>query len=1037
MATFQPSQSLEQTLLWGELSQRPGIKEPNFPNGIPALCAEAASRMKLMATYAPQYTLHDETHLLRVVDLMGHILGDDITRLTDIEIALLILAAYFHDQGMIPQKEEYEEMLTSDDFTLHRENWQIEHPNYQEIHRQLLRVGPTLAESARIANKIAEMDHAHLTEYLRARHGKKSAEFVINEYGTDKRMRLGPISLAPYLASLCESHTLQCSDIRNLPYCSWDEQIATTAANMIFLATVLRIADILDFDRERTPDVLFRSIHFTSEVSVNEWEKHRSVVGWSISPSEIRITVECTDPTYHRATERYMDWIEQEIRDSKYLLSQQTHSLTPKQIKLPDIIDRSRIRSKNNSYRLHDLEFGLERDEIVRLLMTDKLYGKPHLCIRELLQNSLDALRYRKALFTEAGSDWASGKVELRHHLNSDGEEILECRDNGIGMDENIVRNFLTKVGRSYYRSPFFERERSRLRASGCDFDPCSKFGIGFMSCFMIGDRITIKTRKDYGQGKAWGPPLEIEVRGLSGTVVVRDGKESQEPGSTITIVSRRCSTILDEWDDSIKLCDIVNGYALATEFLIDASCDIQSIANSVTIPPNPAVFPTDLQTLGVRGSFLIEQLLNEVHPNLNGYVRESFLTDDSGMLSLENAEGRWIRNDPHKNRMFWTFSSVDRELSTKVSTRSTIGDIPVCIDGILLTGPPGRTQSFREKMRLGWRNSQIHTKFSALLDARGPTKPEFTPARTAPDLGFASFPPRWTHLDLLFRKGKGLVLEKLLTRFSDVAAPEIIWKIFLIHDERPTSIPTRSILTRLAFPIVADDGSYSWKKVPDLGRLRLRNLGQREFEVYGGGGRIMPTNELRTWEAGSDESGETKPVLQELICNTLVLISELGVDGDDLILSASTDDGTPDCPEDRIVRHSLSAPSWIIPFNGAISSAISATAPRQTANARHPLVKFYLSARFAERPTEIEEFAKSFVSLISEVAFEATEANFSFEVTRCHKRAAFLYCAVPWERYDATLKPPYTVWTPFGIKEIDETFLKSWRDADVPRLEY
>jgi len=84
--------------------------------------------MKLMATFAPQYTLHDEIHLLRVVDLMGHILGEDAAHLDELEIVLLILAAFFHDQGMIPTQEGYKQMIASDDFKLHRENWQIEYP---------------------------------------------------------------------------------------------------------------------------------------------------------------------------------------------------------------------------------------------------------------------------------------------------------------------------------------------------------------------------------------------------------------------------------------------------------------------------------------------------------------------------------------------------------------------------------------------------------------------------------------------------------------------------------------------------------------------------------------------------------------------------------------------------------------------------------------------------------------------------------------------------------------------------------------------
>ena len=96
---------------------------------------------------------------------------------------------------------------------------------------------------------------------------------------------------------------------------------------------------------------------------------------------------------------------------------------------------------------------------------------------------------------------------KLSHFLDENGFEIIQCKDNGVGMDLNIVTRFLTKAGRSYYRSPEFERERAFFREKGVDFDPCSQFGIGFMSCFMLGDRINISTRRDYGSGRKWGDP--------------------------------------------------------------------------------------------------------------------------------------------------------------------------------------------------------------------------------------------------------------------------------------------------------------------------------------------------------------------------------------------------------------------------------------------------------------------------------------------------------------------------------------------------
>jgi len=90
---------------------------------------------------------------------------------------------------------------------------------------------------------------------------------------------------------------------------------------------------------------------------------------------------------------------------------------------------------------------------------------------------------------------------------------------------------------------------------------------------------------------------------------------------------------------------------------------------------------------------------------------------------------------------------------------------------------------------------------------------------------------------------------------------------------------------------------------VPDLGRMRLRGLGQNEFEIHTDVGEIRVTDEMQSWEVSSDESGEAEEVFQEMISNTLVLCCQLDVEGGQLVLSATLDEGTPGCPQDRIVR--------------------------------------------------------------------------------------------------------------------------------------
>ena len=714
---------VQETHLWSVISEQNSDDARSLLAAIQALSVEASDRIKGMYRYAHQYTLHDDRHSLRVTEIMALILGDSINQLNLIEISLLILSAYFHDQGMVPSKEETENLHNDEEFLLFKDNWQIEHPNYQETQNQLESSSRDSEERKRIACLLTELDAATLTDYLRVTHGERSAELVNSLYKNDKRMEIQGVNISPLLAKLCVAHTYPCGDLNPENGFHYDEQIGTYSINMPFLSALLRLADILDFDRDRTPEILLKNIHFTSEASLNEWEKHRSVEGWQISQDLIRFTIRSKHPAYEAAARKYMDWIDRELVTFKEIQRKQPRAIKGKELNLPSIVDRSRIEPLDDAYRAFNLEFSLSRDEVIRLFMTDKLYGSKHLCIRELLQNSLDALRYRKAMFLHSGTDWDDGCVEFKHHVNSDGYEVLECKDNGSGMDEEIINNHFVRVGRSYYRSPLFDRERMKLRASGHDFDPCSKFGIGFMSCFMLGDRINIITRRDYGAGKNWGEPLTIEVHGLSGLLIVRKGEATQPIGTTVSIVCRKKPSFLDRWTDDVMLCTVLKGYALATEFPIQAKCEIEEIRESVDIPTHPEKTPTFLEVAQVKNRITLEQDLSAVAKNLGGFVRESFLVDSEGLPCLKNEEAEW-RGKTEGTTKKWDiyFLPTDRTIQYDYTEWS----VPVCTDGILVAGTPGRP-SYRKKVRarLGTYSSPMAESPPALIDSRGKLKPE------------------------------------------------------------------------------------------------------------------------------------------------------------------------------------------------------------------------------------------------------------------------------------------------------------------------
>ena len=104
---FKPT-SLESSRLLLRLNKP--FSEPGFTElaqalaaTLPHACRLAADRMKLMPAIHPEFTLHDDTHLLRVTELMARVMPDRVLNelLNPVEIALLILAAHFHDIGMV------------------------------------------------------------------------------------------------------------------------------------------------------------------------------------------------------------------------------------------------------------------------------------------------------------------------------------------------------------------------------------------------------------------------------------------------------------------------------------------------------------------------------------------------------------------------------------------------------------------------------------------------------------------------------------------------------------------------------------------------------------------------------------------------------------------------------------------------------------------------------------------------------------------------------------------------------------------------
>ena len=111
-------------------------------------------------------------------------------------------------------------------------------------------------------------------------------------------------------------------------------------------------------------------------------------------------------------------------------------------------------------------------------LLSNHLYSSPQVFIRELLQNAVDALQERQSV--EPGFE---GRVEVEV-IESDPPRI-RVQDNGVGLTEAEIHEFVATIGKSIKSDSVEANRRNFL----------GQFGIGLLSCFLVSDRIVVRSR--------------------------------------------------------------------------------------------------------------------------------------------------------------------------------------------------------------------------------------------------------------------------------------------------------------------------------------------------------------------------------------------------------------------------------------------------------------------------------------------------------------------------------------------------------------
>ena len=236
-------------------------------------------------------------------------------------------------------------------------------------------------------------------------------------------------------------------------------------------------------------DVLFlvKTIYGYREQTWADFSSREQVTVELAEDRSIKFSSYCKDPNDYYLMVNHVKEVKQVVNNLYY----KTEKFKPcYQLLFKVYPTELSITYDETKYRIRrDTQITLEQENILKLLMGFKLYQNPYACLRELYQNSLDACRRR--LYAKENKIGRGTIIFGKKVIDGKGT-YLYCHDNGVGMDEHIIEDYLLRIGNSFYKSDDFLQERQQMTN---EFTPVSQFGIGIISCFMIGTSIEIITK--------------------------------------------------------------------------------------------------------------------------------------------------------------------------------------------------------------------------------------------------------------------------------------------------------------------------------------------------------------------------------------------------------------------------------------------------------------------------------------------------------------------------------------------------------------
>ncbi|WP_295799873.1 ATP-binding protein [Mucilaginibacter sp.] len=359
---------------------------------------------------------------------------------------------------------------------------------------------PPLSQPGNINNN----DKILIGEFLRKNHARLAHEIALNGFpgrGFIKFADNLDLKEKYLIGLIARSHGVdlrKCVD--NIEhYYGKNAKRYPLSVHAAYLMVILRTADYLQIDRNRTSETLLKLKTFASPISELEHGAHLSVDSiddkYQEDPERIYVYASPKDSRMYLKLKKLLSDVQYEFDISWAVLGElygkAAEKLEFKYRRITSNLNEESFIERQN-YVADSFAFKAN-DEIVKLLISP-LYGNdPKYGVRELLQNAVDACNERDLVEKDRLNNSYEPIVKIA--IVKEIDDFFFCIiDNGIGMNVDTIKNYFLSAGSSFRKSADWQKDfvdefgKVKVRRSG-------RFGVGVLAAFLIGKEITVETK--------------------------------------------------------------------------------------------------------------------------------------------------------------------------------------------------------------------------------------------------------------------------------------------------------------------------------------------------------------------------------------------------------------------------------------------------------------------------------------------------------------------------------------------------------------